>query len=217
MTLPAALIFDFDGTILDTETHEFRHWAQLYAAHGLTLQLSDWQVGIGTWGAFDPWAGLPEHVLARRDAVQAQLRQDILAAVEASDLRPGVAPLLRGARQRGLRLALATSSDREWVTRWLARHDLLDLFETLCTRDDVRRVKPDPELYALACQRLGLRPEQCLAVEDSLNGATAAVAAGCRVTVVPNEVTASQPFPPSWPRLDGYGAGLDGLLATFTV
>lgn len=213
--LPAALIFDFDGTILDTETHEFRHWEQLYAAHGRTLRLSDWQAGIGTWGAFDPWAGLPAEVVARREAVHAELHQGILGAIEAAELRPGVERVLRDAQASGLRLALATSSDREWVTRWLARHRLLDLFETLCTRDDVRRVKPDPELYVLACQRLGLRPEQCLAVEDSLNGATAAVAAGCQVAVVPNDVTATQPFPPAWPRLDGYAAGLDGLLAAF--
>ena len=79
----------------------------------------------------------------------------------------------------------------------------------MCIRDSV---KPDPELYSLAVQRLGLRPEQCLAVEDSLNGATAAVAAGVPVVVVPNEVTASQPFPPTWARAEGFGGGLSALL-----
>lgn len=56
------------------------------------------------------------------------------------------------------------------MTRWLEQHGLLNLFTVLCTRDDVRRVKPDPELYVLAAQRLGLRAGDCLAVEDSLNG-----------------------------------------------
>ena len=58
-----ALIFDFDGTILDTETREFHHWQVLYRTHGRELALQDWQRGVGTWNAFDPWAGLPDHVL----------------------------------------------------------------------------------------------------------------------------------------------------------
>ncbi|BDP40255.1 hypothetical protein DAETH_02240 [Deinococcus aetherius] len=210
---PKALIFDFDGTILDTETREFHHWQSLYREHGRELALSDWQRGIGTWDAFDPWAGLPETVLADRERVRLGLHERIVADIAEQDLRPGVRAVLKGAAGAGLRLALATSSDRAWVTRWLEQHRLLDLFEALATRDDVRRVKPDPELYALAASRLGLRPGECLAVEDSLNGATAAVAAGCRVVVVPNDVTRTQPFPPEWPRLeDGYAGGLEKLL-----
>lgn len=209
---PQALIFDFDGTILDTETREFQHWQALYRAHGRELALADWQRGIGTWDAFDPWAGLPDHVQADRERVHAGLHGRILADIAEQDLRPGVRAVLEGVRVRGLRLALATSSDRAWVTRWLAQHGLLELFEVLATRDDVRRVKPDPELYALAAARLGLRPQQCLAVEDSLNGATAAVAAGVPVVVVPNDVTRTQPFAPEWPRLEGFEGGLGALL-----
>ncbi|MFC4454655.1 HAD-IA family hydrolase [Deinococcus sonorensis] len=207
-----ALIFDFDGTILDTETHEFRHWTQLYRQHGLDLSLSDWQQGIGTWGAFDPWAGLPEAVQQDRERVAEVLHQGILQDIAASELRPGVMTVLQQARDSGLRLALATSSGLDWIEQWFTPHGLSELFEARVTRDDVRRVKPDPELYALACERLGLQPHECLAVEDSLNGATAAVAAGVPVVVVPNEVTATQPFPPEWPRLDGYEGGLDALL-----
>lgn len=216
MTSPAplrALIFDFDGTILDTETREFHHWQHLYRTHGRELALTDWQRGVGTWDAFDPWAGLPDHVRADREQVKAGLHERIVADIGEQDLRPGVRAVLEGVRPAGLRLALATSSDRAWVTRWMAQHGLLDLFEVLATRDDVLRVKPDPELYSLAAGRLGLRPEECLAVEDSLNGATAAVAAGCRVAVVPNDVTRTQPFPPGWPRLDdGFARGLEELL-----
>jgi len=212
-SLPRALIFDFDGTILDTETREFYHWQELYREHGGELHLADWQRGIGTWDAFDPWAGLPEHVRADRERVHVTLHERIVADIAEQELRPGVRAVLEGAGPAGLRLALATSSDRAWVTRWMEQHGLADLFEVMATRDDVRRVKPDPELYSLAARRLGLRPEECLAVEDSLNGATAAVAAGMQVVVVPNDVTRTQPFPPMWPRLDqGYEGGLAALL-----
>lgn len=206
-----ALIFDFDGTLLDTETHEFRRWQALYARHGRELELADWQQGVGTWGAFDPWAGLglAEDV---RGPLSAELHAAILADIEASDLRPGVRGLLREARTAGLRLAVASSSDGAWVRRWLAQHALLDVFEVLATRDDVASVKPDPELYALALARLGLRPEDALAVEDSFHGATAAHRAGLRVVVVPNDVTRGQPFAESWPELPGFEGGLRALL-----
>ncbi|PNY80745.1 HAD family hydrolase [Deinococcus koreensis] len=209
-----AVIFDFDGTILDTETREFGHWQALYREHDRELALEDWQRGIGTWGAFDPWAGLPEHVQADRENVHALLRERIMADIATQDVRPGVRAVLEDVKARGLRLGLATSSDREWVSRWLEQHALLSLFGALATRDDVRRVKPDPELYLLAAERLGVRAQDCVAVEDSFNGASAAVAAGMRVVVVPNDVTRTQPFPPTWARLDdGYDRGLDGLLA----
>ncbi|GAA5438854.1 phosphorylated carbohydrates phosphatase TM_1254 [Deinococcus caeni] len=209
-----AVIFDFDGTILDTETHEFRRWQALYRDHNRELPLQEWQRGIGTWDAFDPWAGLPDHVQQNRQAVYAQLLETIHADIQAADLRPGVRNVLDAIRPAGLRLALATSSDRAWVTRWLEQHDLLRHFETLATRDDVTRVKPDPELYTLAVHRLGLHPHECLAVEDSLNGATAAAAAGLHVVVVPNEVTRTQAFLPEWGRVEGYEGGLESLLAT---
>lgn len=207
-----AIIFDFDGTILDTETREFHHWQALYREHGRELSLGEWQRGVGTWDAFDPWAGLPEHVQADREHVRAALHTRVVADIAEQDLRPGVRAVLDAVRPAGYRLALATSSDRAWVTRWLDQHALGTHFETVAARDDVARVKPDPELYLLAATRLGLRPECCVAVEDSLNGATAAVAAGMRVVVVPNDVTRTQPFPPTWPRLGGFGGGLDALL-----
>ncbi len=207
-----ALIFDFDGTIFDTETPEFTHWQALYTEHGRELNLEDWQRGIGTWGAFDPWAGLPGHVQAQRDTLQVALRDRVHAELQDADLRRGVRGVLEAVAPAGLKLGLASSSDRAWIDRWLTHHGLRDLFATTATQDDVARVKPDPELYLLAARTLGVRPEHCLAVEDSLNGATAAVAAGMNVIVVPHDITRTQPFPPTWPRLDQGFSTLDDLL-----
>lgn len=207
-----ALIFDFDGTILDTETAEFRRWQELYSRHGLELQLGEWQQGIGTWGSYDPWASLPQHVQSRRDELYASLREQILADINELDVRPGVRALIEEAHERGFDLAIATSSDRAWVGEWLTRHDLARYFPILSTQDDVARVKPDPEVYVKALSGLGHAARHAIAIEDSLNGATAAVAAGIPVVVVPNDVTASQPFPPELPRLEGFSGGLDALL-----
>ena len=206
-----ALIFDFDGTLLDTETHEFRRWQALYAEHGRELALSAWQQGVGTWGAFDPWAELGVDEAARAPLYE-RLHAGVLSDIEADDLRPGVRDLLEEARRAGLRLAVASSSGRDWIARWLARHGLENTFEVLVTRDDVARVKPDPELYALALARLRLSAGEALAIEDSFHGATAAHVAGLKVVVVPNQVTLGSPFLDSWPQLSDFGGGLQALL-----
>ena len=207
-----AVIFDFDGTILDTETAEFQHWQELYLEYDLELKLSDWQQGIGTWGAFDPWAALPEEARSRKEELNSDLRQRILATVNELELRPGIRQVISEVQARGLKLAIATSSGRNWLEDLLGKHDLLRLFPVRATRDDVRRVKPDPELYSLAVEQLGVRPEEALALEDSLNGATAAIAAGVPVVVITNDITKSQPFPPHWPRLADFAGGLERIL-----
>lgn len=207
-----AIVFDFDGTILDTESAEFTCWQEVYRAHGLTLQLDHWQQGVGTQGGFDPWLALPEMLPAVRSRLAADLEAAVEENVRALDLRPGVRETLQEARAKGYELAMASSSGRAWVEPLLVRHGLLDCFTVVTTRDDVEIVKPDPQLYTLAVQRLDVRPEEALAVEDSLNGATAAAAAGLRVIIVPNQITASQPFPEGWPRLNGFDGGLAALL-----
>ena len=78
----------------------------------------------------------------------------------------GIAAVLDAVRPAGFRLALATSIDRAWVTRWMEQHGLLNHFEAMATRDDVTRVKPDPELYLLAARGLGVRPEHFADARD---------------------------------------------------
>lgn len=199
-----ALIFDFDGTMLDTETPEFQSWQQIYADHGAVLLLSDWGRGIGTWGAFDPWHDLESKIGRSLDKEPIALAHHarVKAAIQASKLLPGVLSLLESAGEAGIKLAIASSSNREWVEGWAAKLGVLDFFAATTTQDDVLRVKPDPALYALACEKLNVQPQHALALEDSANGARSALAAGLRCAVIPNPVTRTLEFPNGVVRLE---------------
>jgi HAD superfamily hydrolase (TIGR01509 family) len=96
---------------------------------------------------------------------------------------------LQDARRLGLKIGLASSSSCAWVTGHLRRLGLLDYFDCICARDDVRLTKPDPQLYTLAASRLEVDPGEAVAIEDSPNGILAAKRAGLHCLAVPNELT----------------------------
>jgi HAD superfamily hydrolase (TIGR01509 family) len=114
--------------------------------------------------------------------------------INSQAIRPGVVETINAAVEMGLRLGVASSSSRGWVVEHLDRLNLLRHFEAVCTSDDVERVKPDPALYRLAVERLGVEPGHALAIEDSRNGMLAAKRAGLRCVVVPNEITGGMAF-----------------------
>ena len=193
-----AIIFDLDGTILDTETPEFVSWQEVYSARGVTLDQSVWAQAIGTTDSgFDPYAhlealtGEPVDRPAIRAARHARF-DDLMAAAEP---RAGIVAWLDEARDLGLRIGLASSSGAAWVTRFLDALALRDRFEVLATRDRVEQSKPAPDLYELALSELGARPAEAVAVEDSPNGVTAAKAAGVVCVAVPNPMTAGLALP----------------------
>lgn len=191
-----AIVFDFDGTIVDTESASYEAFRGIFAEHGLELPLERWALGIGTWGAYDPFADLEEG-LGRpvdRRAVRERFEAEMAERIRSLELRPGVADTLEEARSRGMRLGLATSSYRGSVEPHLKELGLLGYFEAVHTADDVARVKPDPALYRLALASLGVAGRQAVAVEDSLNGLRAAKAAGLYGLAVPNELTAFMDF-----------------------
>jgi haloacid dehalogenase superfamily, subfamily IA, variant 3 with third motif having DD or ED len=195
-----ALIFDFDGTLCDTETPEYEVWQSLFAEHGAELPLTVWAAGIGIGPAespFDPHAYL-ESCLGRacdRAALHAVTRARFEERLHATEPRPGIVACLDEARALGLRLAVASSSSRAWVEGHLARLGLADRFELTRTSDDVARTKPDPELYLSACAALGVAPAEAVAFEDSPNGIRAAKAAGLACVAFPNPLTALLPLP----------------------
>ncbi|HEX2890261.1 HAD family hydrolase [Vineibacter terrae] len=188
----SALIFDFDGTILDTETPEFESWSEVFTAHGTTLSLDWWSGCIGTAGlAFDPYAHLERSIgrTVDREAIRAGRRPRHLALIECQQPRPGVLQWITAARAAGLSLGVASTSSRDWVHDHLDRLALRTSFSHTACGDEVDRVKPAPDLYQLALQRLQKGPDQAIAIEDSPNGIAAAKAAGLFCIAVPNPLT----------------------------
>jgi HAD superfamily hydrolase (TIGR01509 family) len=186
-----ALIFDFDGLILDTEGPDYQAWQETYESFGCALPLAEWAAEIGTYGAFDPYEYLARQ-LGRpidRAAVRARRRTRFAELIEQQAVLPGVEIYLREARERGLRVGIASSSPRSWVVGHLARFGLDQSFDCIKTADDVERVKPDPALYLAALDSLDAQAHEALAFEDSPNGALAATRAGIYCVAVPNRLT----------------------------
>jgi HAD superfamily hydrolase (TIGR01509 family) len=189
--LLGAVILDFDGLIVDTETPIFEAWRAAYSRRGQTLRLEEWQHALGTFRGFDPCARLSE-LLGEKvdcDVLDQEVRAPYLAACEGQPLLPGVVALLEEARRLGVATAVASSATRGWVLGWLGKHGLMGMFDAVCGREDVPRVKPAPDLFLLAALRLEVAPPACVVFEDSPNGIRAAREAGMRCVAVPNDVT----------------------------
>jgi HAD superfamily hydrolase (TIGR01509 family) len=188
-----AVLFDFDGLILETEGPDYQAWEEIFEGYGGSLALPDWAGCIGARaGVFDPPKHLEEQLGRRvdREALWARHRQRFTALVAEKDLEPGVADYVEEAGRRfGLKLAVASSSDRAWVERHLSRFGLLRSFDCVKCVEDVREAKPAPDLYASALEDLGVAPYEAVALEDSPNGIAAAQAAGLYCVAVPNCVT----------------------------
>ena len=192
-----ALIFDFDGTLLDTESPDMLAWQAVFEEHEVSLSLDLWYQNIGRApGTFDVYAHL-EALTTRpvmRDAVHARYRSRFLELLALETLREGVDRWLADAQALGLDLAIASSSPRDWVAGHLQTFGLLDRFRVIRSRDDVVHAKPAPDLYLSALDGLGVRASEAIAIEDSPNGSVAAKAAGLYVIAVPNGVTRQLQF-----------------------
>jgi HAD superfamily hydrolase (TIGR01509 family) len=191
------LIFDFDGTMVDTETSAFQSWQEIYASYHCDLPLERWLKTLGGSGhEFDPAQYLIETSGLALDYQELRARryQRKLELVAHQGLMPGVAAYLAAAKELGLKLGLASSSKRDWVLGHLERLGQSQHFEAIVCADDVHEVKPNPALYQKATVQLGLEPQQTFAIEDTINGLTAAKRAGMFCLVVPNAFLNHLPF-----------------------
>jgi len=187
-----ALVFDFDGLILETEQPLYQSWQELYWANGLELPFEKWALNIGTAEEpFDPFTeleSLPNWSLEKNQELSRRLQRE-LDLIQSQPPRPGVVDYLKDAQRLGLKVALASSSSCDWVTGHLERLGLRQYFDCIQARDDVALTKPDPALYQSAVELLGARPEEAIAFEDSPNGILAAKRAGLHCVAVPSLLT----------------------------
>ena len=186
-----ALIFDFDGLIVDSEGPGFQAWSELYASYGCALPFDKYSACIGTLGGFDLHGYLQQQSgrSFEREDLENACNARWLELMKEQPLLPGIAACITSAKTRGLKLAIASSSTEEWVTGNLRRFGLLDRFDAICTRDYVASVKPDPALYLLALEKLGVAADEAIAFEDSPPGILAAKRAGLFCIAIPNPLT----------------------------
>jgi len=193
-----ALIFDFDGLIVDTESPDYESWQQVYQSYGCELAVEKWGQIVGGTGAsdFDPHSHLEELCGQQldREEIWISRRKQYLDELSVQPILPGVLDYLDEAERRGLLLAIASSSPENWVRGHLARLGIYQRFDAIKTADDVKRTKPDPELYLATLEALSRKPEQTLVFEDSPNGVKAAKAAGIYCVAVPNPLTTQLEF-----------------------
>jgi HAD superfamily hydrolase (TIGR01509 family) len=192
-----AVIFDFDGLVIESEAPLFDIWCGIYRDHGGVLTMEQWRHALGTHNGFDPYQELERQCGVRlpRDTWAAYVRDEHVRRCGDEPLRPGVAERLEEASLLGLPVAIASSSSSEWVRPWLERHRLMPYFGSVSTRERVVRVKPAPDLLLLAARELGVAASHCVVFDDTPNGIRAAHAAGMWAVAVPSPVTAGLDFP----------------------
>jgi HAD superfamily hydrolase (TIGR01509 family) len=187
-----ALLFDFDGTMLETESPSYHSWRELLAEHEYVLTPDVWAAAVGTINGLDPVALLEDHLGTSVDRAALQDRQARRHREMLTEevLRPGIQRLVDDARTRGLHTAIVTSASQRWVREHLRRLELDDHWELVVAADgDPARAKPLPVLYLEAAEQLGIDPAEAVAIEDSPHGVAAAKAAGMTCFAFPNPIT----------------------------
>lgn len=187
-----ALIFDFDGLILETEQPDFQSWQELYHSLGCEIPFEVWGSTIGkAEDIYDPFDELERQLGQQvdRSKLGPPRRRRELELIGEQPIMPGVENYLLRGRALGLKIGLASSSSCAWVTGHLKRLDLIEHFDSILGSDDVKRTKPAPDLYLLSLEKLGVSPDQAVVFEDSPNGVAAAKTAGIFAVAVPNTIT----------------------------
>jgi HAD superfamily hydrolase (TIGR01509 family) len=215
-----ALIFDFDGLILDTESTEYQSWQELFADHGCRLSLDLWVDCIGRpRGYFDFYTHLKEMkgTATDREQIRIQRHTRVRELNLLQPIQPGVVNYLQEARQLGLKIGLASSSSRVWVHGHLERLALYQYFTVTKCVEDTGTHKPDPGPYLAALDALNVLPSEAVAFEDSPNGIASAKAAGILCVAVPNPMTQLLQLDHADYRLDSFASmPLQDLLIQLT-
>ncbi len=202
-----AIIFDHDGTLVDTESPDFEACKMLFAEYGLSLSLEHWAEKIV--GRMDGYDNLFNEIAqtGNNGATPADMWQRLKElwsiTLENVELMPGANSLLNQLQGASYPLGVATAADKAWVTRWLTHFNLLPYFQAIATGDDITHNKPAPDVYLFAAAQLNVKPQRCLVFEDSVAGAQSAKAAGMTVIAVPSHVTKTLDFSQADGVIDG--------------
>ena len=193
MSLLRAVVFDFDGIVLDSETPEYESHRRIYERCGASLSVEEWCDAVGMWN--ERHDELRFDVLCQRsarapdrEAYDAERHRIFDELIPASPMR-GIRDLLAALDEAEIPAAIASTSPGHWVRPSVERIGLDSLFRAIVTGDEVPRRKPAPDVYLEAARRLGVDPAHAVAIEDSGPGVAAARAAGMRVVAIPHRLT----------------------------
>ncbi|MEI6177983.1 MAG: HAD family phosphatase [Verrucomicrobiota bacterium] len=196
----SAVLFDFDGVLVDTEWAIYQSWKRVFEAHGQHLSLEIYTRCIGSnFATWSPKTHLEDLTGLAFDWHDLDARRQVEILKELTHERPmhGAVSFLETLNAAGIPAAVVSSSSHHWVDGWLEKLGLTHHFQAIVCRGDAPLIKPAPDLFLEAAKRLDLPPDACLVIEDSLNGLKAAIAAGMAVWVVPNRVTECLDFSPA--------------------
>ena len=190
-----AVLFDFDGVILDSEWPIYQSWKRLFEREGQDLAQDIYVKCIGS--DFDTWS--PPSYLeeltgktfdwdTENSVRQVEITRDLKNAIP----MPGAAELIKALADKPT--AVVSSSSHNWVDGWVEKLELMHYFNTTVCRGDAPKIKPAPDLFLEAARQLDIKPEHCLVIEDSMNGLISAHQAGMKVLAVPNRLTSVLDF-----------------------
>ena len=184
------ILFDMDGTLIDTEKYYRVCWPKAAADFGFTMT-DEQALSLRSLGR--PFAIAYFREMFGETADYAKIRErrkEYVAeqmAKEGIDLKPNAKQVLEDLRNAGFRLAVTTANDLERTNAYLQKLGLEDIFDDLICATMVKQGKPAPDIYRHACERLGVLPEEACVLEDSPNGVLSAYRAGCRVVMIPDQ------------------------------
>jgi HAD superfamily hydrolase (TIGR01509 family) len=185
-----AVIFDFDGTIVDSESAEYQSHRRYFAEYGVHLTEEEWCTGIGIVQAKTHWwewlcarAATPPPFEHFREKTRTYFHEHVRM-----EPMPGIAALVGALVAAKIPRAIASAASSNWVMRALADLELAPLFDAIVTADQVLYPKPAPDVYLEAARRLGMAPPRCVAIEDSGPGLASARAAGMRTVAIPHRL-----------------------------
>lgn len=192
------IIFDHDGTLVDSERVHMNVWQAL---------LRQWDISLSEQTYWEHYLGVPTLRCAEDIQQRFQLpldAQDLCRQKHAmtqkvmseapAELLPGIEPMLKHCKDAGLRVAIASGASRAEIFSSITNHACLNHFNIVSCREDVPRNKPAPDVYLLALSKLGLNSHECVAIEDSQSGVSSAVSAGLYCIAIPQKYSAHQDF-----------------------